>query len=347
MKLNLGNKSYEMTANQKAVAGLAKFLSALIIVGVVFFCEIMYLSIVSVAFPGGLFRALASFGAMAGGLSVLVLLLGKMYWFPEGGQAIASWAFTGVEMLILVLNVLLAFQLKTGHVDSYLAMWLTFSPASPVVALVGWVAMWMLDGSTKSRHAQLAQEQKQHTSALTFQASVHDAQMELQHAMLDSHTQYLMEYANSTELQKEIQAAARKLAQANLSVLSGINIVARLGSASNPIETTLKSTSLAQTGTPTPLTDAQIADLKEPTKHSFDPDSTHENDVLKKVVDDAIDASQKGNAGRLHNNPTVQEMLQEWDTSGVVPTKWNSKSMISRMRNKYGKQYPGIMPKQA
>lgn len=250
MRMSFNNKTVELTPNQKAVAGLAKFLSACIIVAVVLFCEIMYLSIVSIAFPDGVFRTLASLGAIAGGLSVLVLLLGKMYWFPEGGQEIASWAFTGLEIVVLVLNVLLAYQLKKGNVDGYLTMWETFSPASPVLALIGWVAMWMLDGSTRSRHAQLAQEQKEEKSRLQFQASVHEAQMELQNTMLESHTQYLLEYANSTELQNEIRTAARKLAQQNLSVLSGINVVARLNSpSSNVVEGTV---SLAQTDTIAP-----------------------------------------------------------------------------------------------
>ena len=301
MKVNLGSKSYEMTANQKAVAGLAKFLSACIIVGVVLFCEIMYLSIVSVAFPDGLFRSLASFGAMAGGLSVLVLLLGKMFWFPEGGQAIASWAFTGVEMLVLILNVLLAFELKSGHVDSYLSAWLTVSPASPVIALVGWVAMWMLDSSTKARHAQLAQEQKQHISALQFQSSVHDAQMELQHTMLDSHTQYLMEYANSTELQAEIREAAKKLARENLSILSGINIVARLGNpAPTIVDSSLAGASLAQTATAsnvgaslgqgsTTMSDGKLASLMEDKRDMEKDGATEDTNIQYKVVKDAVE----------------------------------------------------------
>lgn len=319
MKLNLGSKSVEMSANQKAIAGLAKFLSACIIVAVVAFCEIMYLGMVSVAFPDGLFRSLASLGAIAGGLSVLTLLLGKMYWFPEGGQEIASWAFTAVEIVVLVANVLLAFQLKTGHVDTYLAYWQAFSPASPVIALVGWVAMWMLDGSTKSRHAQLAQEQKEHESRLHFQSSVHEAQMELQHTMLDSHTQYLMEYANSTELQNEIRDAAKKLARQNLSVLSGINIVARLGNPTNTVDSTLASASLAQTGS---IASPENVGTSEPDEQD----------------------NEDGKIGRKHRDARVQEMLEEWNATGDVPTLWDTPHMRSRMRNKYGSQYPGIMP---
>src|SRR5690349_16600689 len=113
-------RKYALSKNQQAAQGAIKFASALIIVSVVFYAEIMYLQVVSTAFPNGIFRGLAVFGAVASGLSVLVLVLAKLFWFPPGGQTIWSWCFTAIETLILVLNLILSFELAWHTLDTFM-----------------------------------------------------------------------------------------------------------------------------------------------------------------------------------------------------------------------------------
>jgi hypothetical protein len=220
-------KKYKMSANQIAAAGAIKFMSAVIIVSVVLYAEIMYLQIINSAFPDGTFRALATLGAIASGLSVLALVLGKMYWFPPGGQTIWAWCFTGIETTVLVLNLILSFEMHWHTVDPYMDTWRQLSPASPVFALIGWIVIWQLDRSTKARHAVIEQEAEELEAELDYRSQVHTAVMDLKHNYLAQTVENLKYEFSSAEVQAQLRQGARDLAAGVLSEFTNIPIAPR------------------------------------------------------------------------------------------------------------------------
>ena len=220
----------KLSLNQEAVAAFARVLVALIIVGVVGYAEVMFLQVMSRVFPDGILKIVSMLGAVATGASVLVLLVAKSYWFRPGKQMVFAWAFTGMELLVLVLNVILSFTLDGGGklTDSYLSVWQLFMPASPILALLGWILILNLDQSQQDRHAELEIEVEQRQAEREHERAVHMARMELKSAFLKSHMTYLQEEANSPEVQRQIQIGASMLAAKELSELTGLQIAPRL-----------------------------------------------------------------------------------------------------------------------
>ena len=218
----------KLSLNQEAIAGLAKVLVAVIIVVVIGYAEVMYLQIMSRAFPDGILKIVAMIGAVGTGLSVLTLLIAKAYWFRPGGQMVAAWIFTGVEVVILLLNVLLSFALSGGKVDGYLAVWYTLTPSSPLFALVGWVLILHLDQGQQERHADLEMEVEIQRAERQHKIATHEAKMQLRQAFLHSHTTYLQQEVNSPEIQRQLAMGASALAARELSELTGMHIVPRL-----------------------------------------------------------------------------------------------------------------------
>lgn len=203
----------EMSKNAQAVRALAKTGSVLILVLGVMYCEIMYLSIVQAAFPNGFLRVFAAAGAVVGGLSVLLLLLSKSFWFTEGLQLVWSYIFTGLEVLALVANVLLAFEINSGHVDEWLMVWKDFSPATPVIAIIGWTIVWALDASAKRRHAATNMEDDQHEANLEFRGKVHTAVMDVKHLYLSQTVEYLKEEFHRENVQGNLRKVAIEIHQ--------------------------------------------------------------------------------------------------------------------------------------
>lgn len=219
-----------LTSNQVGILRLAQLFAILVIVGVVGYCEVMFLQVIGSSFPDGFFKTIAMIGGVSTGLSVLTLLLAKAYWFRPGGQMVASWAFTGVEVLILLLNVLLSFDLATHHnvlpPGDALASWYTLCPSSPLFALVGWTILLMLDRSQKERHDHMEMEDEVRQMELEHQRAVHGARMRLKTSLLDSHVSYLEQHVNSSEMQEDIKTAARLIANEELSSFVGRHIAA-------------------------------------------------------------------------------------------------------------------------
>lgn len=221
---------HKLSMNQEAIAGLAKVLVGVIVLVVVGYSEVMYLQIMSRAFPDGLLKIVAMIGAVGTGLSVLTLLISKAYWFRPGGQMIAAWVFTAVEVVILILNVLLSFALSGGHVDSYLGVWFTLTPSSPLFALVGWILIIHLDRSQQERHHELEMEAEMQQAEREHKIATHQAKMQLRKSFLESHTTYLEQEVNSPEIQRQLAIGASVLAARELSALTGMHIAPRLGS---------------------------------------------------------------------------------------------------------------------
>ena len=257
----------KLSLNQEAVAAFARVLVALIIVGVVGYAEVMFLQVMSRVFPDGILKIVSMLGAVATGASVLVLLVAKSYWFRPGKQLVFAWVFTGGELVVLVLNVIISFALDGGGklTDSYLSVWQFFMPASPILALLGWILILHLDQAQQDRHAELEIEVEQRQAEREHERAVHQARMELKSAFLKSHMTYLQEEANSPELQRQIQIGASMLAAKELSELTGLQIAPRLGAspallppvAASGGSASLPSSSLLGNGSTGPLPDEE------------------------------------------------------------------------------------------
>ena len=231
----------KLSLNQEAIAGLAKVLVAVIIAVVVGYSEVMYLQIMSRAFPDGILKIVAMIGAVGTGLSVLTLLIAKAYWFRPGGQMVAAWLFTGVEVMILLLNVLLSFALDGGKVDGYLAVWYTLTPSSPLFALVGWTLILHLDRGQQERHADMELEVEMQRAERQHKIATHEAKMQLRESFLKSHTTYLQQEVNSPEIQRQLAIGASAMAAQELSALTGMHIAPRLNGPQFPNDKTVES----------------------------------------------------------------------------------------------------------
>ena len=213
----------ELNANQKASTGAVKLVAFLIVLGVVIYSEVMFLGIISVLFPDGILRVGATMGAIATGASVLALYWGKSRWFSPGEQLIAAWTFTGVEIAIMILNDILAFSLHNGHVDGYLALWYQVVPASPVVALVGWVIITYLDRSRRKFHQDLEMSEKREDMERDYTLEAFKAHMKLKTNHLQQVVARLDDALASPHVQAQIDEHAKRMVAGVLTDVSGIN----------------------------------------------------------------------------------------------------------------------------
>jgi hypothetical protein len=216
------NKLVELSENQKAATTFIKFFVVLVVLGVIGYSEFMFLNIVSVLFPTGIAAIGAIIGAVATGCSVALLYAGKSHWFTPGAQLLAAWIFTGVEVCTLIMNDVLAYAIHDGNVDSWLAIWQTITPASPVFALIGWIVVTNLDTSTQERHSEMEMEARKSAKDREYREMAHAAEMDVKTEHLNQVTEYLKDVMASAPVQAQIQAHAARMVAGILTDVSGI-----------------------------------------------------------------------------------------------------------------------------
>lgn len=223
-------KGTEMSKNAQGVRTIAKVASVLILVLGVIYAETMYLSAVQSHFPEGILKIFAMIGAVVGGLSVLLLLLGKSFWFTEGTQLIFAYAFTGVEVLLMIMNILVAFEVNSGGVkDSWLQMADHYvSPATPVIAICGWIVIWSLDASSKRRHAAANLEDEQAEAEHEYNRDVALAGINLRRKFLTVVTSNMEEELETDHVKRQAKLAASRMAAETLSEVVGMPVAPRL-----------------------------------------------------------------------------------------------------------------------
>ena len=122
--------------------------------GAIIYADLMFLQIMRTTFATGVLGALAMAGAVMVGVSAIILPLALHFWFKPGAQKMWGFGFYFVDILILALNSILAYQLaQDGGLDSFFAVWALLSPASPVIAIVGWGVAFILDPSNAFHEA--------------------------------------------------------------------------------------------------------------------------------------------------------------------------------------------------
>lgn len=218
------NMEYRETANEKGAAGIIFWIIFLIILASVGYSEVLFLSIVTPLFPDGLLRGVAILGAITTGASIVMMFFAKRYHARPGAQLLFSWIFMFVEMIVLVLNDILAQEQHAHHVDAYLNTWSSFAPAVPVLALVGWMLYTYLDPERKQKHALMEMADEKHESQVTFARAQHRAQMQLQHMALNAHTNYLTQAIYSVPMQDTLQQGAYSSTANWLSGFTGLPV---------------------------------------------------------------------------------------------------------------------------
>lgn len=116
----------------------------------VVFAEIMFLSILREVFPEGLTGQFAQLGAVMAGATAIALPLAKDRWIVPGAMLNAAYFFWFVDVVILTLNTLLAFEIATGLGNMFM-WWINYSPASPIWAIVTWGVLMAIHPEHKRR----------------------------------------------------------------------------------------------------------------------------------------------------------------------------------------------------
>lgn len=184
--------------NTSAMKMLALFAAALVYAGSVIYGDVMFLTIMQDAFPDGILGTLAMAGAVMTAASALILPLALHYWFAPGLQYVVGIIFWLIDIAVLALNSMLAYAVATG--SDVLATWMPFSPATPLLAVIGWGVLFLLDPSHKLRHAQA----------------------ELESDLIDIHTEQLRQAAKDAGVSATIQNGARQRAADMAALLTGI-----------------------------------------------------------------------------------------------------------------------------
>src|SRR5712691_4922226 len=173
------------SANVGAVRALMVGLTALVVLSVSGYGTVIYIHLMSKVFPSGPLQLACYMGAAANLVLMLVLLVGKFVWFRPGAHEVASWIVTGVELLVAILNMILAYQLASGkQPTSFLAAWYYIAPISPVFSMVGAIVLIMTSSELRKKHHALEIEEQKERAERDFDLSLHEAEMEVKQSYL-------------------------------------------------------------------------------------------------------------------------------------------------------------------
>jgi hypothetical protein len=233
--MNLRGRTAGLSKNQQAIAGLVKIIAFGVIAGVVVYCDIQFIQVMWKTYPDGVGKIFSLIGAVATGASMLALIIAEAYWFSRGPQMLAGWLFTAVEASVSASNVILGFELTGGvsHLDPFMASYLWFCPATPVVAAFCWIIVFALDESQKARHDEREMQDDMAASDRKHAMAVHASKMMLKGRYLDSTTTYLEQIAEDPQVQAGLRLGAWKFAGEQLRELTGMYLP--LPSQPNPI----------------------------------------------------------------------------------------------------------------
>lgn len=184
--------------NNKALKALSVGIAALVYVLAIGYGDVMFITVMQDAFPTGILGGLAIAGAIATAISAIILPLALHFWFSPGLQFIAGIIFWLVDVAVLALNSMLAYAVATG--SGMLATWGEFAPATPLLAVLGWGIMFLLDPSHKLRHAQ----------------------MELESDLIDIHAEQLRQAAKDAGVAGMITSGAKVRASDFAALLTGV-----------------------------------------------------------------------------------------------------------------------------
>lgn len=167
------------------------------------------------------FQVFLVLGAFCTSASIMLLLFGKAHWFTPGVQLWCAYIFTAVEVAVNILNIIVALNPDLGLVE----LWRIFSPATPFVALIGWVIVLNVDKAQRERHQQMEMEEEKADSEREYELMVHEANMELKVKYLEQTKQRLQQELNSATAQQIIAQHAQNLTASVLNEITGLPVI--------------------------------------------------------------------------------------------------------------------------
>lgn len=220
-----------VTANARAVGSSAQFIAYLIIALVVLYSDVMFVSLMWSAFPGGFLTVAAIGGAFATGISVIALVIGKSHWFRPGGQLVWAWCFTALEIAVSILNVVVSVLKANGGSLGYLNAYLLVAPATPIVALVGWIVILYLDKDRQQLHEEMEMADDLAGAEREHKRQVHEARMELKRTALEQQKEYLKMHLSSADVQRVLSEGSYEITRGIVSEIIQRPIMPRVDQA--------------------------------------------------------------------------------------------------------------------
>lgn len=270
-------------ANTKAVRGLMIALAALVVLSVSIYGTVIYVQLMGKVFPDGPLLIACYMGAAANVLLMVVLLVGKFVWFRPGAHEVASWIVTGVELLVSILNMMLAFELASGQkLASLMQAWYYMAPVSPIFSMVGAIILIMTSTELRTKHREMELQEKKDQSNREFELAMHGAEIDTKFQYLGYIKTKLQQELNAPERHVEMQDHAAMLVSDVLSGISGIQSVPQLKSPQLPNERTIEQARPARLPAP-----------PSPAPRSLENTSLDEGDAWLAQVNSRIEQERK------------------------------------------------------
>ena len=289
-------------SNTKAVRGLMIALAALVVLAVSAYGTVIYVQLMGKVFPDGPLLIACYMGAAANVLLMIVLLVGKFVWFRPGAHEVASWIVTGVELLVSILNMMLAFELASGQkLSSIMQAWYFMAPVSPIFSMVGAIVLIMTSTELRTKHREMELQESKDQANRDFELAMHSAEVETKYQYLGFIKTKLQQELNAPERHLEMADHAAMLVSDVLSGISGIQSVPRLKSPQLPNERTIEQQLAA--GLPAP-----------PSPHSLENSSLDEGDAWLSQVNRRIEQERRQ---RLAQDAQVRPELSPNDGQRV------------------------------
>ncbi len=196
------------------------FVWIIILLGVGF-SDVIYFMMVSTMFPdAGMMQGIAFAGAITTALSVLLLYHGKKKIFRPGKQVWTAWAFTGVEILVMISNDILYFaKMNGGSLDAFMSFWRVFCPAAPVISVLGWLLISYFDPSRTLLHVKMSKADSLARSEVTMHAEIEQSEIDFKLAM---HRMRMdAKYAAADDMQRHLAKSIQYEVQEDLRLGAG------------------------------------------------------------------------------------------------------------------------------
>ena len=217
-------QNFKESANSSAVRKLMMALAALVVLSVSGYGTVIYIQLMTSVFPSGPLQIACYMGAASNFLLMLVLLIGKFVWFRPGAHEVASWLVTVTELVVAILNMMLAFQVANhAQLSSFMAAWQYLAPVSPIFSMIGATALLMTSTEMRRRHKALEIEEEKEHSEQAFTLAMHRAQMDTKGKYLSFVTTGLTQELNAPERQQEMRGHASLLVTQILTEMSGLH----------------------------------------------------------------------------------------------------------------------------
>lgn len=212
---------HEEGASLKAIRGFSKILAIIIILAVAAFGDVAYIQHMQKVFVNdGVLLLFCYLGAFTSFMAIGYLLIGKSAIFAPGGQMLAAWIVFTIELVMIALNILLAFnQNPTG----FLQAWGFISPATPVFHMTGVAMIFFLDPHIKEKHQDLEIAARVRQADRKFQEHLELARIDLKTKQLEYTVRELETAINSQESQARIAQQASEWNNRLLTEMSGLN----------------------------------------------------------------------------------------------------------------------------